>query len=153
MLTHQTGGIKGTRLGSVMVVHTIPITFADLTAVAKKLLTIAPVLNPSPGIAVFEPIAYEISAIIDTAFNPATSEVLAVGANATSYNDSIATFDLTGAAGTNATQAANPIKLCKADTDIFAVPTIVGAQATAGLAYVIIKVYGVNVNAPTNQGS
>lgn len=153
MVTHQTGGVKGSRQGSEYAVHTIPITFADLTAVAKKLLTIAPVLNPSPGVAVFEPMMYRISAIIDTAFNPATSEVLAVGANATSYNDSIAAFDLTAAAGTNATQAANSIKLVKADTDIFAVPTIVGAQATAGLAYVIIEVWGVNVNAPTNQGS
>lgn len=153
MLTHQTGGIKGSRLGTVMVVHTIPITFADLTAVAKKLLTIAPVLNPSPGVAVFEPIAFEIFGIIDTAFNPGTSETLAVGVTGTAYTDAIAAFDLTGAAGANATQAANPIKLAKADTDIFAVPTIVGAQPTAGLAYVIIKVYGVNVNAPTNQGS
>lgn len=152
MNTHNTGGIKGNRQGTSLIVHTIPITFADLTAVAKKLLTIAPVIN-SNGVGVFEPQCYRINAIIDIAFNPQTSEVLAVGANATSYNDSIAAFDLTAAAGTNATQAANPIKRVTADTDIFAVPTIVGNPPTAGVAYVIIEVWGVNVTQPTNQGS
>lgn len=135
-----------------MMVHTIPVTFLDLTAVAKKLLTIAPIYNPSPGVAVFEPEMYVIDAIVEIANNAVTSAALAVGAVGGTYVDSIAAFDMKGAAGANATRAANPIKLVTADTDIFALPTIVGT-VTAGKCHVIIQVWGVNVNEPTNQGS
>lgn len=151
MNSHLTGGIKGTRLGTDVVTHTIPVTFADLTAVAKKLLTIAPVYNPTPGIGVFEPQMYVIDAVVEIPNNAATSAALAVGAVGGTYVDSIAAFDMKGAAGANATRAANPIKLVSADTDIFALPTIVGAP-TAGKCHVIIQIWGVNIVEPTNQG-
>lgn len=153
MNTHGTGGTKGTRLGTHMMVHTIPVTFADLTAVAKKLLTIAPIYNPSPGVGVFEPQHFRISAVIREQNNIATTAALAVGVVGAAYTDAIAAFDMKGAVGVNATQAANPIKLAIADTDIFAVPTLGGATGTAGKVDVIIEVWGVNLTEPTNQGS
>lgn len=152
MNSHATGPIRGTRLGCEVVTHTIPFTFSDLTAIAKKLLTISPILNPSPGVAVFEPEMFTVDVVIETQFNPGTSETLNVGTTPATYVDSINAFNLVQAIGTNATRAANPIKLVLADTDVFAIPTIVGAQPTAGKAHVIITVWGVNINEPTNQG-
>lgn len=152
MLSHQSGGIKGTRLGSPNVVHTIPVTFADATAVAKKLLTISPQFSASPGTAVFEPVFFRINAVIEIANDAGTSAALAVGTNSTSYNNAIAAFDMKGAVGANATQAANPVKMALADTDIYAVPTIVGSP-TVGKVHVIVEVWGGNINEPTNQGS
>lgn len=145
MTEHNSGGAKGTRQGCIHIMHTVPVTFADLTAVAKKLLTIAGT--------VANPMYFRISAVVRIQNNIATTAALAVGVTGATYVDAIAAFDMKGAVGANATQAANPIKLATADVDVYALPTLGGATGTAGVVDVIIEVWDANVGEPTNQGS
>lgn len=124
--------------------HTVPVTFLDQSAVAKKLLTI----NGSAT----QPMYFRISAVVRVQSNASITAALAVGVIGVTYVDAIAAFDMKSAVGVNATQAGNPIKLALVDTDIFAVPTI-GGSATIGITDVIIEVWDANINEPTNQGS
>lgn len=144
MQSHQSGNLKGNRLGAVPVIHTFPITYGtDTSATAKKLCTV-------PG-SVHNPALYRVSAFIVTAADSGTSATLSAGITGAGYTDILNAVDLKAAAGVNYV-ASNPIKYAVADTDIYALPTWTGAT-TVGKAYVQVEVWDVNVNEPTAAGS
>jgi hypothetical protein len=82
---------------------------------------------------------------IKTAFNAATTNVLTVGQNATSYNDMVAAADvLEGSTGSYMVLRGADLTL-SADTLPFVKYTQSGTAATAGVAEIVIA-YTVNVN-------
>lgn len=144
---HAVGGVKGTRLGGLQVAQSFPMTFADVTGVAKKLCTIVGTVQ--------EPMAFRIdSAVLMTAFNGTVTVVLSAGIVGAGYTDMINAQDVrTGVTlGTNLTLAANPVKIVTADTDLYALITEGGTDSTAGLAYINVEIWPINLNEPTTTG-
>lgn len=145
MHSHITGGITGTRLGTIQPVQSVPITFADATGVAKKLLTISA--------STLKPTAFRLKGVvIITANDAVTSATLSIGITGAGYTDLMNAQDLKGTAGTNMTLAANPIVVVTADTDIYAISTYVGTP-TAGRADAFIEMWEVNRTEPNAQGA
>lgn len=142
---HASGGIAGTRPGGLQVCQSFPMTFADVTGVAKKLCTIAGTIQ--------EPMAFRIdSAVLMTAFNGSVSVVLSAGIVGAGYIDMINAQDVrTGVTlGTNLTLAANPVKIVTVNTDVYALITEGGTDSSAGLAYINVEIWPVNVTEPTS---
>lgn len=81
-------------------------------------------------------------AYVNTVFNAATTNVLTVGTNSTSYNNIIAAADVDETA-TGLTQNVKPTGTAlgplAADVQVFAKFAQTGTAATTGKAYVIIK--------------
>jgi len=79
---------------------------------------------------------------IDSVFNAATTNVLTVGTNATSYDNIVAAADVNEGA-TGLTQNVKPtgtaLGALTADAQVFVKYTQTGTAATTGKAYVIVK--------------
>lgn len=106
------------------------VTASDATAVAKKLGTI----NVPTGKAV----AYQVVVVNRVVSDAATSHALAVGVVGATYNDIIAAANLKSAVGTNTVAGSNPVRIATSNTDLFALPTIVGSP-TVGEAWVYVE--------------
>lgn len=151
MLTHETGALKGSRRGSVMVLHAFPFSFADTTAVAKFLCTIHVennIQNVTAG-TVFEPLLVNVYTVIDVANDAATSATLSVGYTGATYTDFVNATNTKAATQTISTKKQ---LLLKADTDLYMLPTYVGTP-TVGSGYVIVEAFGINITAPNNQSA
>lgn len=152
MITHQSGAIYGNRKGSELAVHTFPVFFSDPSGTAKQLGTfhVDQITNDGTPL---EPIVLECEIICDTQDNSATSATLAVGFTSAAFGDFFATYNMKTAVAKSVTPGTVAQKLYfTGDVTIFALPTRVGAP-TAGLFYVKISAYGVNINAIDNQNS
>lgn len=113
------------------------VTLADLTGVARKLgatIVATPV----------DQVAYRVTVINITPSNAATSHSLAVGITGANYTDIVTAADLKAVAGTNTAAGSNPIRIARANTELFIKPTIVGA-ITAVEALVCVEVWPVEV--------
>ncbi len=146
MQSHESGGITGTRLGAKSVIHTIPITFADVSGVAKLGLTLKGTVH-NPG-------AFRIlGAVVKAPFNNSVTSTLSVGIVGAGFTDMINAQDLKAAAGTNITLAASPIKVVTADTEMKSIVTNAGGTApTVGATDVFVEVWESNLKEPTPQG-
>ena len=79
---------------------------------------------------------------VATAFNAATTNVVTVGTNATSYNNIVASADVdetTIALTKGIKPTGTALGPLAADTQVFAMYTQTGTAATAGTAYVVIS--------------
>lgn len=74
----------------------------------------------------------DIVARVTTAFNAATTNVLTVGTNATSYNNLVASGNVTNTVNTSTRVTTGLGLIMAADSDLFATFTQTGAAATAG---------------------
>ncbi len=124
-------------LGGAVLSTFFRVTFADATAVARK-------LGQTIRATSAEPIAYRVTVINVVASNAATSHALAVGITGSAYTDIIAAADLKAAVGTNTAAGSNPIRIARADTEIYIKPTIVGTP-TAGEALVCVETWPVEI--------
>lgn len=152
MISHQTGAIYGNRKGSEMAVHTFPVLFSNPTAVPIQLATfhVEQITNDGTPL---EPIVLEVEILCDTQDNSATSATLAVGFTSAAYGDFFATYNMKTAVAKSVTPGAVAAKLYfTSDVTLFALPTRVGTP-TAGLFYVKVSCYGVNINVTDNQNS
>lgn len=74
----------------------------------------------------------DIVARVVTAFNAATTNVLTVGTNATSFNNLVASGNVTNTAATSSRVTTGMGLIIAADSDVFATFTQTGTAATAG---------------------
>jgi len=142
-MNHTSAGIKGSRLGTPLIVHTFPLTGADPTATDKRLC----MLEASAD----RPIFYRVSAVIVTP-QTATTATLSVGTTAGAPIENINAQDLKQAAGTNLTVAANPIKRIAVDTPLLARPAYTGSSLLTALAFINVEIWEINLNEPTVSG-
>lgn len=144
MFSHGTGGALGTRQGTNVNTQSFSLDFVNnLTAVNLKLCSIKA--------SVAKPVALTTRAVIVTADNSGTSATLSIG-TASGGTQILNAVDLKGTAGVNY-EPTNKTLILVADTDIYAVKTLVGTAATAGQIVVSLAMHEVNVKQPTNQGS
>ena len=89
---------------------------------------------------------HNTNVFVETAFNAATTNVLTLGTNSSSYNDIVASggVDETSATGQNVPGATAPLT---ADKDVFVRYTQTGTAATTGKAHFTIA-YAVRADYP-----
>lgn len=137
MQTHSSGAIKGTRQGAEVVAQSFQLDFANnLTGVDIKLLTVEASAT--------KPVGIRTRAVVVVADNSGTSATLSVG-TAAAGTQILSAVDIKAAAGTNYAPTNNVIVVV-ADTDIYALKTLVGTAATAGKVAIFVELFEVNVN-------
>ena len=149
MQSHGTGALRGTRQGSYPVRHSASIKRGEnvaWTTVNTKLFTV-------DGTAA-NPVAYRVSLVVGTAFNPTGTATTALGTSS-GGTQLLTASNVKAAAGTNyAPAAAADIKIATSAVDIWA-STVVsahGSEFTAGEVFVILELFEINLKATSEQG-
>lgn len=75
---------------------------------------------------------------VETVFNAATTNVLTVGQNSSSYNDMVAAGDVNEASATGTMVLRGADLTLSSDTDVFAKYTQSGTAATTGKAVIVV---------------
>lgn len=140
MNTGLTGCVKGNRLGSAIVAHSVEIKYTEAVT-AKRLISVKASAT--------KPVLMEVSLHIQTANNSGTAATISVGKTGAGYTDMLNAVDAKGAADVQY-PAANAVvkRLLVADTDIYSVLTQTGTAATTGSAWAIFKLFELNTTQP-----
>jgi len=140
MQTHQTGCLKGNRLGSVLTRTSWIFPFsAPLTSgVSQKICTIPAGPNAVGGLSVIQPspAAYKVRIVVITSSDAVTSDQIDLGTSS-GGNQLLAAQNLKAASGTMYSSPPNDFTIVKADTEIWITETIVGAKTVGEFAVVV----------------
>lgn len=131
---HSQGKIYPTRLGQENVLHSVPVNFND-TGIGTGVLMLTVEAQEKPTL-------LEVQALVTTPFNAGITNVLVVGTTP-GGTDILGGTDITeGTAGFYPGNGTARQAYVTTDTPVYVTYTYTGTAPTAGQAYILLNVYG-----------